>query len=129
MSLSEQARELAGKIDKATPKRFMRMVSSQGYYELVSDPYPIDREYKGINVDHVPDETVEAIVAARNEAPDLLRQLVDENERLRRVVDQVMDAGGFYIDNECIRDIENEFFAPVKDALDLAEEIQQREAQ
>lgn len=141
MSLSDKARELAGKIDKATPGEW-KIAKCEGDACISMGSHQRNRYnyYSAHLINGYPDfvykekeakTNLTAICLARNEAPALLRQLADENERLRRVVDQAIKIGFIRIDDfrvcvtggsACVVEIKR--LAP-----ELVQELQQRVVQ
>ena len=102
--MTDRLRELAGKIDKATPglwgwngRDFVGPISKEDdqSYGMVLPVLELEyRDEKQANA--------EAICLARNECPDLLREAADEIERLQRVVKEAREFAGFYVEGDKI---------------------------
>ena len=117
--LVKNARELADKINQATPKPWKRVpiknsknvpypTMFEAWSFVESEDRAIGAFYRNTEIDQ------SAIVAARNEAPDLLTQLADEVERLQSELKAIakIKLEDFYKENPCAKILNHKYLSP-----------------
>lgn len=120
--MTDRLRDLAGKIDKATPN-FWELAFMSKETLVGSNIEGNVTRFMGM-VGTIPDEdNAEAIIAARNEAPALLREAADEIERLQRVVDQATK--WLRITDDGIIFASDEVTARAEEVPDLAQQLKE----